>query len=220
MKAPPLRTLLLQVVALMAASGCALTSKSEPLVPRYFSPERPGEVARPAARSDGPAAELRIGRVEAASHLEERLVFRTSANELGYYPERRWTEEPERYLERRLARVLFQERGLRHVVGGSAATLEVELTAFEEVRGPKRVARVQATVTLHDQRVVLWEETLTIEQPISEGRSGDPGDAVVAALGESLRITVDRIADRVVQELAATPPAAPPAPSSMSETKP
>jgi cholesterol transport system auxiliary component len=196
---------LVWMVATFAAAGCALTSKSDPLLPRYFSPERHDEVASPAPAGNEPAGELKLGRIEGASHLDERLVFRDSANELGYYAERRWTEEPDEYLQRRLTRVLFEQRRLRHVVGGAAATLDVHLEAFEEVRAPKRVARVQVKVTLRDARLVLWEETLTIEQPVGAVRNGDVADAVVTALGESLRIAVDRIADGVVRELAAVP---------------
>jgi cholesterol transport system auxiliary component len=209
------------MVATLAAAGCALTSKSDPLLPRYFSPERHGEVAGPARASTKPPGELKLGRIEGASHLDERLVFRDSPNELGYYAERRWTEEPDEYLKRRLTRVLFEQRGVRHVVGGAAATLDVHLDAFEEVRAPKRVARVQVKVTLRDARLVLWEETLTIEQPIGAPKNGDVADAVVTALGESLRIAVDRIADGVVRELAAVPPpTVEPAYSSDAHTEP
>jgi cholesterol transport system auxiliary component len=152
--------------------------------------------------------------VEGAEYLEERLVFRDSGTELGYYAERRWTEAPEQYLKRRLSRVLFQERGLRHVVGGNAPTLDVELTAFEEIRGTTRIARVQIAVELHDQRVMLWEETVTVELPVPANPRSDPADAVVQTLGQALRVAVDRIADRVGSELAteaatasrATPP--------------
>ncbi|MEO7328863.1 MAG: hypothetical protein ABI193_09815, partial [Minicystis sp.] len=83
-----------------------------------------------------------------AAYLDERLVYRDSVYELGYYQERRWTEEPSHYLARRLGRVLFEERGIRQVVGGSAPTLEVELTSFEEIRAPKRVARVRVVARL------------------------------------------------------------------------
>jgi cholesterol transport system auxiliary component len=207
----PLRALLPCAVALLVA-GCALTSKSEPSTPRYFSPERPGEVARSAPPPASPAAELRLGHVSGASDLDERLVYRDSDYELGYYQERRWTESPEQYLKRRMARVLFEERGLRHVVGGAAPTLELELLAFEEIRAPKPLARVRVTVRLHDQRAVRWEETLTVDQPVplgGPGKAGDAADATVEALGTALRAVVDRIADRVVTELGTPPPIAP-----------
>jgi cholesterol transport system auxiliary component len=197
-----MRALVLSWLAAVAVSGCALTDKSEPMTPRYFSPERPGDAARAAAKPPEPALELRLGRIDGSPHLEERLVYRASDNELGYYAERRWTEAPEEYLKRRLVRVLFEERGVRHVVGGSAATLDVKLTAFEEVRAPTRKARVQLTVTLHDQHVVLWEETVTVERAVGgPGTTSDLPDAVVTALGDALGAAVDRVADRVVREL-------------------
>jgi cholesterol transport system auxiliary component len=201
---------LLCAAAALFTAGCALTSKSEPIAPRYFSPERPAAAAPPSAPPREVPLELRLGRVYGSSHLDERLVYRDSDYQLGYYEERRWTEEPAEYLRRRLARVLFEERGLKHVVGGIGPSLEVELTGFEEIRGPKRVARVQLTARLQDARVVRWEQTLTIDQPISENAAGDVADSMVAAIGVALSTAVDQIADRVVADLSTTPPPAPP----------
>jgi cholesterol transport system auxiliary component len=207
MSSPQPRVLI--VVAVVAATGCALLSKSAPIAPHYFSPERPSDVPRLARQLPGAAAELRLGRVEGASHLEERLVFRDTASEIGYYRLRRWTEAPEQYLKRRLARVLFEERGLRQVVGGGGPTLEVQLTAFEEIRVPRRMARVQVIARLHDERFVRWEETVTMDLPVVAARDGDTADAAVEAIGRALRATVDRIADRVTHELVVVPTIAP-----------
>lgn len=218
LRASRCRALVLCALSALLAAGCALTDKSVPVSPRYFSPERPGNVARTGAAAPASMAELRLGRINGASHLDERLVFRDSDYELGYYEERRWTEEPAEYLRRRLARVLFEERGLKHVVGGLATTLEVELTAFEEIRAPSRIARVQMTVRLQDARLVRWEETLTIDQPITS-KGSDAADGLVAALGTALGAAVDKIADRVVSDLAAPAPASdPPAAPSPSAT--
>jgi cholesterol transport system auxiliary component len=208
---------LLCALAALTTAGCALTSKSAPIAPRYFSPERPADATRSSAKPPGAPLELRLGRITSSSHLDERLVFRDSDYELGYYEERRWTEDPEEYLRRRLGRVLFEERGLRHVIGGMALTLEVELTAFEEIRVPKRVARVQLTARLQDARLVRWEETLTVDQPIAEDSKGDVADGMVSAIGTALGSVVDRIADRVVTELTAIP--APVAPAALPVTR-
>lgn len=211
MRTPPPRALLVAAatVAAFGAGSCALLSKSAPIAPHYFSPERPGDVPRLARPLAGPPVELRLGRVDGASHLEERLVYRDTASEIGYYRLRRWTEAPEQYLKRRLARVLFEERGLRQVVGGGGPTLEVQLTAFEEIRVPRRMARVQAIARLHDERIVRWEETITVDLPVVAGRYGDTADAVVEAIGRALRASVNRIADRVVRELAPAPAISP-----------
>jgi cholesterol transport system auxiliary component len=196
------------LLAAMAATlvlGCALTDKNSPIVPRYFSPERPVDGARSTPRAAGAVGELRMGHIGSAANLDERLVYRDSAYEVGYYSERRWTEAPEEYLKRQLAGALFEERSLRRVVGGPAPTLEVDLVAFEEVRVPTRLARVQVNVRLHDQHLVRWEQTLTVEQPEIVARGGDHADEMVQALGVALRAVVERIADRVVTELAAVP---------------
>jgi cholesterol transport system auxiliary component len=185
--------------------GCALTSKSESILPRYFSPERTGAIEKPAFAPVGLSAELRVGNISAASHLDERMVFRDSAFELGYYQEKRWTEAPEEYLRRRLERALFEERGLRHVVGGSAPTLVVELTAFEEIRKPKRIARVQVSVRLQDARLVRWEETLTVDQPVAASNDEELANGMVEAVGLALFTVVNQIADRVTKELEAPP---------------
>ena len=205
----PLRlpTFLFGTLAVWGIGGCALLSKSAPITPRYFSPERPGDVPLSAPRHRGPPQELRLGRVDSAANLEEMLIFRDSASEIGYYRERRWTEAPEQYLRRRLARVLFEERGLREVVGGDGPTLDVQLTAFEEARVPRRMARVQVIVRLQDGRLVKWEETVTAEEPVAVTAGVDEADASVAAIGTALRAAVDVIADRVVLELTVAPSA-------------
>ncbi len=183
--------------------GCALTSKSETITPRYFSPERSGAIEKPVSPPEGLTAELRIGHISAASYIDERMLFRDSAFELGYYQEKRWTEAPEEYLRRRLERTLFEERGLRHVVGGTAPTLEVELTAFEEIRKPKRIARVQVSVRLQDSRLVRWQETVTVDQPVDEKKAAGLPDPMVEAVGLALVTVVNRIAERVTKELTA-----------------
>ena len=81
------------------ASGCALLTKADPLTPRYFSaePSSVGPVTSGSVTADSsaPARELKLGRVTSASYLGERLVFRDSAYELGFYEARRWTEKTE-----------------------------------------------------------------------------------------------------------------------------
>lgn len=56
---------------------------------RYFSPERPGEVRGARAHPAGIAPELRLGHVTGASHLDERVAYRDSEVEVGYYQGRR-----------------------------------------------------------------------------------------------------------------------------------
>jgi cholesterol transport system auxiliary component len=199
------------VAACCALGACALTSKSDPLRPRYFTPESVGaEAPAPAfGPSRGPGPELRLGRITASANLREPIVYRRSATELGYYDDRRWTERPETYLRRALANALFEQRGLTRAVSGQAPTLEVELVAFEEVRGASHKARLQAIAILIDRRLGRLERTITVERPVA-GKDDDI-DAVVRALAEALQIAVGEISQRVVEQVAALAPAEPPA---------
>jgi cholesterol transport system auxiliary component len=199
--------------------GCALLSKSEPLVPRYFTPELGDERSTDTrGRSATPAVEyerrpLRIGRIGASSQLRERIVYRSSAEESGFYETARWTERPENYLRRALSRSLFEQRGFSRVASGSAPTLEAELVAFEEVRGTPDRARVQIVVTLADDRITRLEQTITIEHDVPTASREAHTAAVVRTLGAALREAVERIADQVASAL---PPATRAAPVGVS----
>jgi len=195
-------------------SACALTSKSDPLRPRYFSPETGGsDSATPASAFGAPGngLSLRLGRVSASSNLREPIVFRRSELEFGYYDDRRWTERPEVYVRRALSRALFEQRGVTRAMTGLTPTLEVELVAFEEVRAPVHKARVRAIAMLHDQRVGRLEQTVTVEREIRDKAKGkgegegegeeDDIDATVLALSEALQLAVEEISQRVLVQL-------------------
>lgn len=192
----------------LAATGCALTSKGEPLQIRYFTPESSagserGREAQASSRTAVPAGQeplgLALGRIRASAHLRERIAFRTSANELGFYDTRRWTERPESYLRRALASDLFEQRGIEPLVGGPGATLDVELVAFEEARTPRHVARMQVVYLLYGGGAPAVERTITVERPIANTK--DPPAGVVTALAAALDEGVARIADAVVAQL-------------------
>jgi cholesterol transport system auxiliary component len=185
-----------------ALAGCALLGKSDPLLPRYFTPEY--AVDAPASPPALPDLRLRLGRVSAWSHLRERMVVRSSEQEIGYYDDRRWTERPEIYLRRALSGELFEERALVHVISGAAPTLEVELASFEEIQSPSNHrARLVAHFVLYDERVGRLEETVTVEEPVRAVPEPDRGRAVAEALSLALRSGVARIADQVVAKLSA-----------------
>ena len=192
-----MKAALVPLALAVAFPGCALLGKSDPVVPRYFTPEYDGGGAAVPARPD---LQLRLGRIEGGSHLRERLAVRGAAREVSFAEDRRWTERPEVYLRRALARTLFEERGLVESQSGRAVTLDVELVAFEEVVEPHR-ARLQVRLALRDDRIALLVETITIEQPVASGGGADPARAAVEALSLALRAGVDRMADRVVAKL-------------------
>lgn len=191
-------------------SACALTGKGDALYPRYFSPET--EVTKttpsaptPSAPSTPPLA-LRMGQVEAASHVEERFAYRVELSELSYYDDRRWTEPPERYLRRALERELFQRRGIRRTVSGPGATLDLELTAFEELRTPPARVRLALSFSLHDDRQSQLERHVVVERPLPDGGQGASARDVTAALSSALDAAVQDVSEQVARELRAPVP--------------
>lgn len=205
---------LLGLLALFALTSCALTTKAQPTVPRFFSPEPTQGQTQAQAQAALPRVEqpveLRLGRVQAAAHIREKIIYRNSPNEFGFYDDLLWTERPEAYLRRALTQTLFEEEGVRSIVSGAGSTLDVELVSFEEIRKPQHLAQVRVTLVLRDDRAVRLEQTLTVERPIpSVDKSQLPG-AIAAALGDALRSAVVQISERVLPQL---PPATPPSSS-------
>jgi cholesterol transport system auxiliary component len=192
---------LMLIVLLAPTSACALFGKADALSPRYFDP---GSGEHVTSKTSPPADEatrpvLRLGRVVASEHLKERLVYRASDEEISFYEDRRWTEQPESYLRRALARALFEESGLRQVISGAGPTLEAEMTSFEEVRGPKPFVRVSITVVVHDDSVARLRHTFTVDRPL-DGNTAP--EQIVQALGVALTQVTDEIAKATVTTLA------------------
>jgi len=144
--------------------------------------------------------------VEAASHVEERFAYRSQPSELSYYEDRRWTEAPDRYLRRALERELFQRRGIRRIVSGPGSTLDVELSAFEELQSPPARVRLVLSFSLHDDRQSQLEQSLTIERPLPASARGASASEVTAALTLALAAAVSEMSERVARELAPQAP--------------
>jgi ABC-type uncharacterized transport system auxiliary subunit len=153
---------------------------------------------------------LRLGRVNAASYIRDRIAFRESSVEVGYYDDLRWTEKPEAYVRRDLARSLFENEGVQEIVGGMGPTLDVDVDSFEELRGPKHAAVVQLSWQLRDDTVVLLRRTVTIERALEESPKDKPSQRALAiALSAALDEAVDAVVNAVVPKLAMTPAASP-----------
>jgi cholesterol transport system auxiliary component len=139
--------------------------------------------------------------VSSGANLRERIAYRDSAYELGYYEDLRWTERPETYVRRELGRVLFETLGLRRVLTGAAPTLDVELIAFDELRTrATRFAQVQLMVILYDDHGVIFEETQTTEAPVA-GEAAKV-ENVIAAMATALCIASTDLALKVSKALA------------------
>jgi cholesterol transport system auxiliary component len=191
-------------LALLASllGGCALTSRGESLDPHYFSPElEPAPQGFAARPSLGP---LRLGRVRAATGLKEKIVFRDSVYEVGYYEERRWTERPDVYVRRALARALFEGAGFVQAASSSAPTLDVDIFAFEEIRGAQPVVRIGLTMVVRDDDTALVEKTLVVDEPLSTTVGDGPATPLVRAFSRALsRIVATAVAETKVATAAA-----------------
>jgi cholesterol transport system auxiliary component len=183
------------------ASGCALLTKSDPVLPRYFSPEV-FDTASPAVPNAHLDLSVRLGRIGGGSYLKERIAFRNSDHEFGFYEDRRWTERPEVYLQRAIERSLFEERGVKRALVPSAPTLTADLIEFEEVRGPAPRVRLRVSYALFDEHTVLIERSVAVERPLAPGTEASRADRVAAGLGDALREVVARMADDVISDLA------------------
>ena len=187
----------------LVLSGCALTSRSEAIRVRYFTPEDTAHATTQA--SEPRALELRLGRVEASEYLSEDIAFRNGQHELEYYEDQRWTEKPQEYLRRALARALFQERGITRAYSGAALTLDVELVAFEELRyGGEPKVRFKAIASLHDERRSIFEQTFLVERPLRDNAGGpEHTGATASALAQAMRAAVSGMCERVIASLTA-----------------
>lgn len=180
-------------------TGCALVSRSAPVEHRYFSPEPVAVAAEHGGAACG--ARLRLGRVTPSAHLESRIAHRESPVEIELYDTRRWTERPDDYVRRALARQLFEVRGLVQSTSRRDPTLEVEVLGFEEARVAGRAGgRVQLIYQLRDDAVLARGE-------ITRQRAARGADIaqVVAAIGAAMTDASSELAGRVADALCANP---------------
>jgi cholesterol transport system auxiliary component len=186
----PVRSLTIALL-LGLVPGCALTSRAEPVRWQFFTPER--VQPRLESASVGSAhREVCLGRVTAGTDLGRRIAHGNGGHEVGYYEDRRWTEEPERYVRRALERALVEESSFPCEIEPSPSRLDVEVLKFEELRTPAgHAARValRAVVTTED---VILDETIQWVDIVH----GSSFDDVVAAIGRALEQVSVRIAHR------------------------
>ncbi len=196
------------LLSTLLCASCALFQKNESVVFRYFSPERRSTSTAMAADKPGAKVlQLKLGRVTSASHLRDKIAFRTSEFEIGFYEHLRWTERPESYLRRAMSRALFEEQHIQQVVGGGALTLEIDLNAFEELRVPRHTARVEVAWLLRNDRVVVAQRTLVVEHDITAAVSETEAGAIATAMADALGESIHKMVTEVVTELSREEPA-------------
>lgn len=167
-------------------AGCALASKSQPLELRYFSADPSASTSHAATHT----VLLRLGRISLVPHLRGAIVHRDSDVEMARYETLRWSDSPDVYAREALIADLFDARSFQQAVTGDVPVLEVEVSAFEEVRRRTgRFARVELQYVVHDERRVI-----TRGIAVAEIAAADPSiEAVVVALRASLRTAAVRL---------------------------
>ncbi|MCC6763824.1 MAG: membrane integrity-associated transporter subunit PqiC [Deltaproteobacteria bacterium] len=187
------------VLAAAASSGC-LFRTAEP--PRFYRPasaalDDAGDARVPASAG----APLRLGSVRSAPFLRERIVWRASPVEYGLYDQRRWFELPSRYVRRALLATLRTTPGVRLAQETTAARLDVEVLAFDEVLAPAHEAHVALAATLRDGADMQLDRLFSAKVPITSADGGAMAEAMGRALDEAAR----KVATAAATALAAKP---------------
>jgi cholesterol transport system auxiliary component len=185
--------------------GCALLNKSDSVYVRYFTPEpreRGESVLAPTSSPGANGLSVRLGRVNALSYLKDRIAFRDADYEVGFHDLWQWTEKPESYLRFGMERALFEQHGVHEIISGAGPTLELELDAFDEVRSPRHVARVQVTWLLYGDQTVLVQNTVTVDRAIPAGAHAEDPKPLVSAMSDALRDVIAEVVASVMPVLA------------------
>jgi cholesterol transport system auxiliary component len=112
-------------------------------------------------------------------------------------------------LRRALERELFEQQGLQRIVTGGGPTLDVELVAFEELRGKPTRARVTLRFSLHDERRSLLERSIDVEREVAARAGSDEAARLAQTLSTTLGDAVAAVAQQVGAELEAAKQSAP-----------
>lgn len=182
------------LVALVTGFGCATTTScsltpAPPPAIRWFTV--PVAEAGPAlsGAESAPRPALRLRRVTAARHLGERMAWREGV-EYGYRELERWTELPDALVGRALERALF-EAGPFQRDGRAELALDVEVRAFEELRGPRPVARVELGLVLAagGERAAV-DRTVRADAPLADLEGGARPRDVAEAMGAAVEAAI------------------------------
>lgn len=174
------------LVALCLLGGC-LTRNEQTRV-RYYSLNNI-ETPVPRASQHWPTT-LGIRPLTAASRYRDRILYRVSEVEVGFYPFDRWVEPPEEMVNRLLTELieasgLFQQVAAAEDVQPSSWILSGEVTRFDEVRKPEgRFAACWLRLELRRARTeqLLWSEMLTA----TVGLADNTPEALAQAMSQAV----------------------------------
>lgn len=172
-------------VLLLGATASCLSGPDEVKFVRFFRPENDAPAEAPAASQRVP---LVVRRIAAAGHLREPIAWVKDRIEIGHYEELRWSETPQRFVERALDEALFVRRGI--VEGSGGDSIDVEVTAFEQVFDEVIHARVALRVVLEGRQGRLRRE-FAHDEPIAD----DSPESLARAMGRAMSACVEETAE-------------------------
>ncbi|MEO6028057.1 MAG: ABC-type transport auxiliary lipoprotein family protein [Candidatus Binatia bacterium] len=185
-------------LASLMVAGCLFRTAE---APRFYRPasailaEAGEDEAETAPSATG--VPIRLHGVRSAPFLRERIVWRASSVEYGLYEQRRWFELPSRYVKRALTSALQTEPALRLTDDGTAARLEVEILAFDEVLTPTHEAAVTLAATLREGTDKRFDRTFSSRIAIAD----NDGATMAAAMGQALDVAVHKVVKAAAKAL-------------------
>src|SRR6266446_3334192 len=196
------------ILVLALAAGCLARNAAEP---RFFRPDSAllsdAHAGDPPPASSGPIPVVRLRAVDGEPGLRERVVWRASPLEYGFYEQRRWHELPASYVERALRAAFRKSARVRLSDDLRAPSLRITVTAFDDVLAPTHVALVEATASLRDPHgQLLLERPFSAEVPIADDNPATMARAMGGALDVVATQIADAIADAASPSLGAAPP--------------
>jgi ABC-type uncharacterized transport system auxiliary subunit len=192
------------MLALLLMGGCLGRGNLTPI--RYYSVDSLPINVTPAARSW--SVTLGVRPFTAATRYRDRMLYRLSAVEVGFYQYERWVEPPEEMVTRVLSTALGASGLFRQVVAADiiqlpAWILSGELIRFDEVReagGRRAECWVHVEVQqAHDERL-LWADVLKATEPLTA--------ETPEAFAQAMSRAVQQVAISLISKLekAALPP--------------
>ena len=187
------------MVVLSLLGGCLGSRDFTPI--RYYSVDTP-LVTVPQAQRSWPVS-LGIRPFTAATRYRDRILYRRSEVEIGFYEYDRWVEPPEEMVTRVIASVMRVSGMFRQVVAAGnvqlpAWILSGDLLRFDEVRG-QGPSQAECWLRLELRRAsdeqLLWSDLIKAAVPLVA--------ETPEALAQAMSRAVQQVAIELVQRLQA-----------------
>jgi ABC-type uncharacterized transport system auxiliary subunit len=187
--------------AALLAGGCGSVRYSQNYLLDLRSPAAAAESAR------GSLGQLVVHEFACPDYLcDGRIVYRPTANEVGFYEYHRWAVSPRQMIAESVAgrvqaMALFTNVALRDADAAVAYRLTGSVERFEEVddgRGVQAVCELSAQLLEVRSKTIIWSRSETAAVPVVD--RSVPG--VVASLSTATRTAVDALIASIASRLA------------------